>query len=54
MAIQHVQIIENKHIIEVFVHMDEAKDDKDLFNLAKNRATKHAINAFELLKGRIS
>ena len=24
-----VQILTNKHIIEVFVHMDEAKDEKD-------------------------
>ena len=48
---QCVQIIHAKHIMEVFVHMDEAHDDKDLFELTKDRVTKHAINALELLKG---
>ncbi|MBS3110225.1 riboflavin synthase [Candidatus Woesearchaeota archaeon] len=52
MAIQQVQLMADRHILEVFVHMDEAKDDKDLHNLAKNRASKHALNAIELLKGK--
>lgn len=52
LAIQQVQLMENKHVIEVFVHMDEARDDKDLLELAKNRTSKHAINAYQLIKGK--
>ena len=44
-----VQILTNKHIIEVFVHMDEAKDDKELLQLAEARAREHAINTYDLL-----
>jgi len=44
-----VQILTNKHIIEVFVHMDEAQDDKQLLQLAENRAREHAINTYDLL-----
>ena len=44
-----VQILTNKHIIEVFVHMDEAKDEKELLKLAQARAKEHAINAYDLL-----
>ncbi len=51
-GIMLTQLAVNKHILEVFVHMDEAKDDKDLYQLAKNRTTKHALNAIALLKGR--
>jgi len=43
------QLITGKHIIEVFVHADEAKDDKDLAWLAERRAREHARNAFLLL-----
>lgn len=52
LGLQAVQLIENKHIIEVFVHMDEAKNDKELYEIAKNRAEKHALNALALLKGK--
>jgi len=51
-GLQSVQITENKHIIEVFVHMDEAKDDNELYQIAKNRAKKHALNAIALLKNK--
>ncbi len=44
-----VQILTNKHIIEVFVHMDEAKDDKELLWLAESRAKEHAVNTYDLL-----
>ena len=44
-----VQLMTNKHIIEVFVHEDEAKDDKELAWLAEQRAREHAINAYDLL-----
>ncbi|MBN2517556.1 MAG: riboflavin synthase [Candidatus Altiarchaeota archaeon] len=44
-----VQLMTNKHIIEVFVHEEEAKSDKELYEIAKNRAKKHANNAVNLL-----
>ncbi len=44
-----VQIATNKHIIEVFVHADEAKDDKELAFLASSRSREHAINVYDLL-----
>ncbi|MBS3132353.1 riboflavin synthase [Candidatus Woesearchaeota archaeon] len=52
LGIQYAQLMANKHILEVFVHMDEAKEDGDLYVLAKNRTEKHALNAIELLKGK--
>jgi len=54
MGLQNVELKVKKHIIEVFVHADEAKDDKELYEIAKNRAEKHALNALELLKGKTS
>ena len=53
-GIQAVQLMKSRHILEVFVHMDEAKNDKELFSIAKNRTHKHALNAIELLKGKTS
>lgn len=44
-----VQLMSNKHIIEVFVHMDEAKNKKDLAWLAERRAREHAVNCLDLL-----
>ena len=38
-----------RHIIEVFVHEDEAPDNKTLDWLAKQRAKEHARNAYNLL-----
>ena len=43
------QLMTNTHIIEVFVHADEAKDDKELSSLADNRTREHAVNAYDLL-----
>ena len=43
------QLITNKHIIEVFVHEDEADDDKTLAFLADKRTREHAVNAYDLL-----
>lgn len=48
------QLMANKHIIEVFVYSDEAKTDRELFEIVKNRTEKHAINVIELLKGKES
>jgi riboflavin synthase len=43
------QLITNTHIIEVFVHEDEAKDERELAFLMENRAREHALNAIKLL-----
>jgi len=53
-GLQSVQLTENKHILEVFVHVDEASNDNELYQIAKNRAEKHALNAIALLKGKTS
>jgi riboflavin synthase len=42
------QLMTNTHIIEVFVHEDEAKDDRDLAWLAEQRTREHAKNALKL------
>jgi len=42
------QLMTNKHIIEVFVHEDEAEDDKELAFLADSRSREHAVNAYLL------
>jgi len=44
-----VQILTNKHIVEVFVHEDEADDEKTLSFLADKRSREHAINCLDLL-----
>lgn len=44
-----VQLMTGKHVIEVFVHEDEAKDAKQLAWLAERRAREHAVNAYDLL-----
>lgn len=49
MGLIHLQIMIGKHVIEVFVHEDEAKDDRELAFLMDRRSRKHAINAFDLL-----
>ena len=43
------QLMTNTHVIEVFVHEDEAEDDRELAFLADRRAREHAINVFNLL-----
>jgi len=43
------QLMTDRHIIEVFVHEDEAPDAKTLDWLAKRRAREHARNAYDLL-----
>lgn len=44
-----VQLMTNTHIIEVFVHEDEAKDDKILAELAGRRTREHVQNVIKLL-----
>jgi riboflavin synthase len=49
MGLIQTQLLCNKHIIEVFVHEDEARDDKELSWLANRRAREHAMNVLDLL-----
>lgn len=49
MGIIMVQLLTGKHVIEVFVHEDEAKDDRELAWLADRRAREHALNVVRLL-----
>jgi riboflavin synthase len=44
-----VQLLTNRHIIEVFVHIDEADDDKELAWLTEQRTREHAVNTYDLL-----
>ena len=48
-ALIQTQLICNKHILEVFVHENEGKDDNELAWLADRRAREHALNALDLL-----
>jgi riboflavin synthase len=43
------QLMTNKHIIEVFVHEDEAPDERTLGWLAERRTIEHAQNVIRLL-----
>ena len=43
------QVLTGVHIIEVFVHMDEAADEKELKWLAARRTREHAQNTINLL-----
>ena len=52
LGLMQVQLANNKHIIEVFVHLDEAEDDKKIVEIAKDRTIKHVRNALALLKGK--
>jgi len=42
-------LLTNRHIIEVFVHEDEASSNKELAELADKRAREHARNVYRLL-----
>lgn len=49
LGLMQTQLMCNKHILEVFVHEDETKDEKELVWLADKRAREHALNALDLL-----
>jgi len=49
MGLIQTQLICNKHIIEVFVHEDEAKNEKELTWLTDRRVREHALNVLDLL-----
>ena len=48
-AILDVEIKHDTHILEVFVHEDEADDENELADLADKRTREHALNAYNLL-----
>jgi len=48
-GLQQVQLLTNKHIVGVMIRMDEANDDKELYNIAKNRTEEHVMNVIALL-----
>lgn len=48
-GIIQAQLMTNKHILEVFVHENEAQTDKELTEIACNRAREHAKNAVRML-----
>ncbi len=43
------QLMTNKHILEVFVHEDEASTKEELYMLCENRAREHAQNLIRML-----
>ncbi|HDN65843.1 MAG TPA: riboflavin synthase [Methanosarcinales archaeon] len=43
------QLMTNTHVIEVFVHEDEAPTDREFAALAEARAREHALNVVKLL-----
>ena len=49
MGLITVQLLTNTHIVEVFVHEDEAPTDKELAWLADRRTREHAHNVIHLL-----
>ncbi len=44
------QLMCEKHILEVFVHEDEASSEKDLVKIVEDRCRKHAHNAVYIIK----
>src|SRR3989338_5344994 len=46
------ELLTNTHILKVFVHEREEKDEKKLLALARDRVVKHTLNALALLKGK--
>jgi len=45
LGIQMAKLQMKKHIVEVFVHEFEGKDEADLYSIFENRTRKHAVNA---------
>lgn len=43
------QLMTNTHIIEVFVHEDEGKNEKELVFLMEQRSREHALNVVKML-----
>jgi len=48
-GIMITQLLTNRHVIEVFVHEDEAKDDRELAWLTEQRTKEHVLNTIKLI-----
>ncbi len=49
LGIIQAQLMTNRHVLEVFVHEDEAGDEKELARLCEGRAREHAQSLLRLL-----
>jgi len=49
LGLQFAEVLEGKPIVECFVHEGEARDPRELDQLARRRAGEHALNAYQLL-----
>ncbi len=49
LGIQQAKLLTNKHIIEVFVHENEAWSEKEFYSICENRVRKHAHNAVDIV-----
>ncbi len=49
MGLVMVQLLTNKHVIDVTVHEDEAESEAELLRVAENRVREHVRNAVDLL-----
>lgn len=49
LGLMALRALQGKHVIEVFVHMDEVDTDAALADLAESRTREHALNAHRLL-----
>ncbi len=48
LGIQMAKLLTCRHIVEVFVHENEGKDEADLYSIFEDRTRKHAVNAVVL------
>ena len=49
LGLMAAQLLTSTPILQVFVHETESEDPKELRNIARHRAAKHAINAYWML-----
>ncbi len=49
MGLVMVQLLTNKHVIDVTIHEDEAESEDELLRVAENRVREHVRNAVDLL-----
>ncbi len=49
LGIQQAKLLTNKHIIEVFVHENEAWSEKEFLEICNNRIRKHVHNTIDLV-----
>ncbi|HIH38878.1 TPA: riboflavin synthase [Candidatus Woesearchaeota archaeon] len=50
MGLIQAELMTNTHILKVFVYSDEAKNEKGLHDIAKDRSIKHTLNAIALMQ----